>query len=76
MLIENIIKLQGSEVVWEKYNLHTGLVETLHGTLLQAGTAPLVGNIEYAVVEDSGGREWVTLASCIKVVCVKQFKNK
>jgi hypothetical protein len=69
MLIENLIKCTGRRVAFEKFNLSTGEVDPLKGVLIDAGIAHQIGDVQFAVIEEEiSGREWITLASCVKEV--------
>jgi len=68
MLLSTLQSLTTRTVIWTKYNLATGFTEELTGTLISAGISKNIGNIEYAIIEEPGGRQWITLASCVKGV--------
>ena len=71
MLIATLQTITGRTVAWTKYNLATGMYEELTGTLISAGISKNIGNVEYAIIEEPGGRQWITLASCVKGVAEK-----
>jgi hypothetical protein len=68
MMLANLLQICGKRIIWTKYNLTTGLEETLTGILISAGETKNISGLHYAIIEEPDGREWITLASCVKGV--------
>jgi hypothetical protein len=76
MKLETLKAALGHRVLWEKYNLATGKVELLQGTLISAGVAENIGKVEFAEIEEAAGRCWITTAEQVKEIVRQAHYNK
>lgn len=64
--LHQIQQRQGCTAQWQRYNVRTGHIDTLTGTIHSAGTLPQCANTEYVVITDSAGRRHITTPAQVK----------